>query len=289
MRGHWFGLLAFVVAAACSPSAGSGVGGGSTTNDGGGAGLDGGDAASASDSAVTDSAVDAGEDAAVDAGPFSPAQLAGLQLWLDGAVGIAIDPMYPGQVKAWLDQSGQGHDATAEGTPGDGPKVVSSAIAGKTAVLCDKQAFFRAADAPGLQFGTGDWGMIVVAKIGKVQTSSPLTILGKSQALRVTVNQADVFGIQANGGGAAIANLPINSFQIMSARGAKLEVRANGNVGTGPTTTADLSEPGPPLDLCGGGSSGLSMTLAEMIVVKGTLDDASLAKTVSYLKTKFGL
>jgi hypothetical protein len=71
--------------------------------------------------------------------PSTPKRLSGLVLWLDDTVGIVQEPSKPEQVKRWIDQSGQGNDATAQctnGCPGDLLNLDPAAVNGRGAVTC---------------------------------------------------------------------------------------------------------------------------------------------------------
>ncbi len=276
---------AALTALACGTSEDSGF-----RPDGGVGGIDGGPSGNLDGQANSDAHDDR---AAADAGPWTPKQLSGLALWLDDTVGIVRDPGNGARVVRWLDQSGRGHDATAEESNGELPSLDSAAITGKDAVLCDKQTYLRVEDSADLQFATGDWAIVMVAKFGiAVGLSGPLLYeKGSGTGLVVSVNGSGNVGVLtygAGGGSAAVANVASDAFHIMSVRGKDLEVRAAGNVANG-ASTSDVSAPGEGIRLCGSAISSIYTELVELIVVKGTMTDEDLAKTEAYLKTKFGL
>lgn len=238
--------------------------------------------ASPGDAASGDAIVD------VDGGSWSPKMLPGLSLWLDDTVGIVMDPAKPGRVKRWLDQSGKGNNADGEG--GDGvtmsPSLDPSAINAKDAVVCDLQTILRIPSNPSLQFGTGDFGIIMVMKLDSLNGGT-LSLYHKTAIELRALTTAEV-QFQAFSELIAIAKVPTDKFQIFVARGKALELRAGAKQQAGGTSTADLSGDNTPVTLCQGNIS-TKPAIAEVIVVKGNVSDADLATTTSYLKTKFGL
>jgi len=244
------------------------------------------DSTIAPDSSTSDS----GTDGSDDGGAWTPKQLAGLELWLDSANGVVADLASPGRATKWLDQSGKGHDA--KGVEGGGgfplPKIQAAGIGQKNTVVCETQSYFELTDAPGFQFGTGDWGIIIVAKFSYSSGVGGPFFYVKSNAIRLDINGSGNFGVYSAGAVAAVANVSQNAFHIMTARGAKVEARAAGNIATGQTSTQDISVPNAPVMICGS-SVGFYTELAEMIVVKGTLTDTDLAASVGYLKDKYKL
>lgn len=261
-------------------------------NDGGSGNgsADGGDAASTTDGATDDAASDAASDAGADAdaGPFDPSKLPGLVVWLDGTKGIVEDTTTPGRVKKWLDQSGHFHDATGVANGNGLPTIDVAAIHGNTAVLCQNQSLMTIDDAAELNFGTGDWGMAFVAKYTYQNGTAGPPIWEKTSKLDVQITGAPTLQIVAGGATAAVTVPTTGQFVLMSARGAKLEARAAGNVATGGTETVTTSEPGPVISICVS-ANGYSIEMAELVVVNTTLSDADLTKTTDYLKAKYGL
>ncbi len=222
-----------------------------------------------------------------DAGAWTPKQLPGLSLWLDNSVGVVVDPATPGRVARWLDQSGL--DNTAEAGGGDGVikmPALAPGVAGKNAVVCDRQTYLSVANAPSLQFGTGDFGIVVVGK------AAPLaSLFSKASALTLDVTAEATMRLRTTGAGGGLvllAGTPTDAFTITVARGAALGLRVGAASSIGPVSTADVSAGTAPVMLCRGGLASY-ISLAEVIVVKGPLGDADLIKTTAYLKAKFGL
>ncbi len=77
-----------------------------------------------------------------------------------------------------------------------------------------------------------------------------------------------------------------NTFALYIARGKKMEVRAGGKTGTGPTTTIDVNDTNPAF-ICRGTTDNPA-AIAELMVVKGTLSDADIAQATKYVKNKYG-
>ena len=222
-----------------------------------------------------------------DAGAWTPKQLPGLSLWLDDTVGVVVDPATPGRVARWLDQSGL--DNTAEAGGGDGVTkmpALAPGVAGQNAIVCDRQTYLSVANAPSLQFGTGDFGIVVVGK------AAPLaSLFSKASALTLDVTAEATMRLRTTGAGGGLvvlAGTPTNTFSITVARGAALGLRVGAASSIGPVSTADVSAGTAPVVLCRGGLASY-ISLAEVIVVKGPLGDADLIKTTAYLKAKFGL
>jgi hypothetical protein len=265
------------------------------SNPDGGIGSDGGDSGGPSTTDGGDAsnpAEDGGADAsdAGDAGSWKPTQLAGLSLWLDDTAGVVMDPLKAGRVKRWLDQSGQNNNAESAG--GDGvtstPALDPAAVGGKDAIACDLQTYLTIPSVSSLAFGTGDFGIVIVAKVTAL--SSLFTKL-TPEGLSLTVTSESTLRLDAvgtGGGFALLPGVPTDKFTYFVARGKELRVQAGANSASGATSTADISGDNAPVTLCQS-SITKKVSLAEVIAVKGTLSDADLAKTLSYVKAKFGL
>lgn len=95
--------------------------------------------------------------------------------------------------------------------------------------------------------------------------------------------------LNVNAGGAAAALLvpAPNSWQIYSVRGPVLKLDINGTASaTGATSTADIGTPTSSFMYI---TPGQNVKVAEIILVKGALSDADLAKVQAYLKSKYAL
>ena len=230
---------------------------------------------------------EAGNDASTsDGGAWTPAQLSGLSLWLDDTVGVVIDPVHAGRIKRWLDQSGKGNNA--EGTGGDGvtmsPTLDPAALGGKDVIACDLQTILTVPSVDSLKFGTGDFGIVMVAKV-----AASSTLYAKdSLFLQVTAGRDLRLDTNTSGAYAVLADTPVDKFEYFVARGAAIRVQSDGKTATGATVTTEATNGNGPLTLCQSSIS-TTVSLAEVIVVKGTLSDADLTKTLGYLTTKFGL
>lgn len=281
-----FGVL-FVGASACTSEEDLG------SRPDGGAPADGGlasDGMADSSPAINDGApaADAPMDAPPGDGGWTPKDLPGLELWLDDKVGIVPNPANAGSVRRWLDQSGKGHNATAEIGGGDEPSLDPAALNGLDVIRCVNQTAMTVDDAPGFHFGTGDFGIVVVAQYTASAASNALLYQKTDVVLDLSGSQQLRLSISGTGGGfVALANIAPSTFHILSARGSQLQLRGGGNVANGPKSTADLQS-NAFLRICGSNNVS-SLGMAEMLVVKGTLSDADLAKTEAYLKAKFGL
>ena len=83
-----------------------------------------------------------------------------------GSLGVIPDPAITGGVKRWLDQSGNGNDATALclNLCPQAPKIDPAGVNAKDAMAMDLGTGFTIDDAATLQWGTGDWGIVMVAR-----------------------------------------------------------------------------------------------------------------------------
>jgi hypothetical protein len=224
---------------------------------------------------------DAGFDAAnvdaasVDASGWSPLALPGLVLWLNGDVGFTGTQ--------WHDQSGRFNDATAG--QGNVPPTSTTTLHGHAIVACG-DVFMSIPDSTDFQWGTGDFGVFVVVSA----TGGPV-IWEKQNAAN-----GSLFLFQSGMGFEAelpmtnvVIGIPPNpAFHVLTVRGAAMELRIDGYVSTGPPNTVDISETNTPVNLCRG-RTGESLSLGELIVVKGTVSDGNLAIATAYLRGKFGL
>jgi hypothetical protein len=270
----------------------------------------------ATDDAQADASApaDGGSDARVDAGPatWDPTALgAGLALWLDAAERVTLTA---NRVSAWQDRSPNQHSAT-QSTATARPMVEANGINGRPVVRFPRSTFLRIADAPSLQFGTGDFCVVVVARHTTPSNgfdadeqngalylkAQPVTFPYRGVSMFANFNRSgasSALGVQVDhnvfartGGGGYNDGRPF----VLGARrvGARLEARLNGAV-AGVVQNAgnvDVSAPGQPAFL-GGRSDGIQFLtgdIAEVVAHKGALADAELAKLEAYLRTKYGL
>jgi len=235
----------------------------------------------------TDASSDADADADVDAGPWTPKQLGGLALWLDGNVGVVTDPVVSGKVNSWQDQSGNGNDAVSTNTPF--PTTEPALLNGHTVINCGgNDSSLNIADSPSMLWGTGDFMIALVAKVrnsgGSVSLWQKTGDLVFAFDLTATNDFKLTLGLQS----VSLAAPAFANFESIVARGAATELRVGGSVSTGPVSVQNISNAGYPTMLCFVGGSATE-EIAEVIAVKGKVSDGDLGKTQAYLETKFGL
>ena len=261
--------------------------------------VDGGPVDSSSDVAsVTDASGDVGIDSpsatdsgTTDGGPWTPKALAGLSLWLDDTVGVVMDPQKTGYVKRWLDQSGNGNDAEAMNFSGTGIALDPSAIKGHDAYNCGFQSFFQIPDSTSLHFGTGDFLVAMVMKLGSNNsTIDPSKMFWKGASVSLQIQPSSttlhwLVGVQS-----IASTCPSGAFSAVIGRATALALEVGANTATGGTSTTDVTN-GTVLQLCEPSSANTSPNseIAEVIVVKGTVGSSDLANLRSYFKAKFGL
>lgn len=249
------------------------------------------------------SSLDSAGDAPVgDGGVWTPKQLSGLALWLDDTVGIVQDLQNAGHVKRWLDQSGNANDATAQCTnacPGALPNLDPAVIHGHDAVTCGANAGngtgLFIADAPSLQFGTGDWGVAIVYRLAPtVASNNSLWLWSKNngQGNALVFSQSSGTAVtMAVGANSLVASVTQpTKFQYFIGRGTALYLKSPNGTSTGPTTTADISHVGAQLAVCDnmGINTGVG-EVAEILAVKGTLSDGDVGNIIAYFQNKFAL
>ncbi len=225
-----------------------------------------------------------------DAGPWTPRKIAGLVLWLDGSLGVIKDPQNADKVQKWQDRSGKGNDVFSEAADAGptGPAYDPTVINGKGAVRCENDTYLTLASKDDFRFGTGDYGVITVAKAAVNATTGPSFY---EKGVAIGLSAAKDFELRTpNGTGsgtASLANVPTDTFAIYIARGAQLEVQAGGKKAAGPKTTIDTNDTAP-LRICRGTGTAFT-SIAEIIVVKGALTDADIAEANTYLKAKYAI
>lgn len=229
---------------------------------------------------------DAGSAPSDAAAAWTPSMLPGLVLWLNDSSGIVINPSYPGIVEHWLDSSGNGNLATNDvGAQGNGGSALDpSVINGHDAIFCtgaDTGAFLAIQAAPSLDWGTGDFGIVIVAKLEQTTT------IFSSSEVQISSDGSTHVMLNAGGQSVTVTNPNPAAFQIIAARGATLRLEVGGATASGTATTVDSGSSN--VSLCSTSTSSIPGEIAEVIAVKGTLSDEDLATTQAYLSTKFGL
>jgi len=232
------------------------------------------------DGALPDGAVGPDGGAGDDGGTFSVKALPGLVLWLDTSAGVVQDPVKPGTVKRWLDQSGNGNDAVVQCVNACSVSIDPQALNGHDVLVNDNWGYFTIADSPTTRWGTSDWAILMVIK-----PSGGTNAAIWDRVIRITETDND-FRLSVLPDSLTVTWPTLTKFNILAARGTQLELRAGGSTATGPKSTTDVSG-GPGVD------TGLLhvgyFNVAEVIAIKGTLTDADLAKTTAYLKNKYKL
>jgi hypothetical protein len=272
-----------------TPDGGSGSGGGADGSSGGHT-----DASADTGPSSSSSSGGTGDAGSVDGGPWSPADLPGLSVWLDGDKGVEIISTSTGPaISRWQDQSGHVNDGVPTNTAtGVNFGVDTGVLNGHDAVVCPGNgSWLNISDGPTVQFGTGDFGIVAVGKYfvdeyvwGKMDpaTTGPGLQFGLSGGNYVLVAES--------GAKALLAQTTPNSFHIVAARGALFRIVADLQAVQSQLNTSDLSYPSGAVHICQTPSaSAVPNELAELIVVKGTLSDADLTRTTTYLKNRFKL
>ncbi len=222
---------------------------------------------------------------------FSALSIPGLVVWLEASMGIVYDTQQTGVLKRWLDQSGNSNDVTVTNC-GDpcyvtiDPQVLNGHDAIINGSGGSNPSLLRIADATTVQWGTGDWGIVMVMLPGTNQTSNTCDLWnkggGNNNGLGV-YEKGTAFSITAGNQG---LNLTLTQkWQIVTARGTSLEMSGGGNSSTGAAYTGDVSAIGSFVGIAGESDT----EVAELIAVKGTLSDGDLANIQAYYKQKYKL
>lgn len=269
------------------------------------------------DAAASDAGGDGGdnEDAAPDAGAWTPRRLQGISLWLDSTSGVTYD----GAAKAtsWLDQSGNGNNATVQ-TPCLGPTRSANSLNNQdTLAFTDNQgvgACVTVADAPSLQFGAGDFSIFLVARYSNPPgIAQPGANTGTFWSKRLqsspyngvwlagnTLSEAKLQLWQQNLSGNQVVGMTDGMNDGMfhrfggTRRGTSFEVWIDG-LSNGKTilpNADDVSQTGKSVFI--GGSPELPKgwligNIAEVVAVKGTLSAAQIADLDAYFKNRHAL
>jgi hypothetical protein len=259
---------------------------------------------------VIDSAASDVADLDAETGPWTPAQLPNLALWLDAEVSVGTAS---NAVLTWTDRSGHGHVAT-EALADRRPSLVPSALNGHSVIRFDGQNDSLAIpDAESLRWGTGDFTIELVGSFTNA------TNVGDGYGLLFAKQNTDY----PYPGPAMFANYPVplhsttyvaqlnvaaavptstagfndGKARLYGARreGTTLEVRVNGAIsGSASVAAVDISAPGQFVFVGGQQtSSGVIQALqgdvAEIVAIGGTTSASDRAKLEAYLKTKYGL
>lgn len=294
-----------------------------------------GGALDASTDSSTDSSIDSSIDAADasatdapivgnDAPSFDPLSVAGIVLWLDATKGVT---QVGGAVSGWADQTSHGNNA-AQALSIRQPTFSASSINSKPALHFNKNHsgnnkgdVLSIADAVSLQWGTGDFYVVVVARFDNVTaTDGPAAFFdksfggtngGKTVLLLGGVPGAFNNGVTSDG---LIANTRVQPGDYVTTTtaynngtphafamqrvGVELALRVDGlSVASGASSGVDISNIGGGL---GGGSvligadynaGGLRLNgdIAEVLAVKGVLNGTDRTALEGYLKAKYGL
>ncbi len=265
---------------------------GSSTSSSSGSSSGSSGSSSSSGSSTSSSGSGAGE-----AGPWSPAMLPGLVVWLDDTKGVVQSTTVSGAVARWLDQSGTGNDATpvnTQGAAGFNFTIDPAVVNGHDAIVCPGNGtYLQISDGSTVEFGTGDFGIVAVAKFAAPEyVWEKVDPNGGGPGLALGFQSGNYQLSSEPGANVVLAAAHLDAFHIVAGRGAQFYLAADGLTATGPASTSDLSYPNGHVALCfqsGASPTGATNELAELIVVKGTLSDADLARTVAYLGVKFKL
>jgi hypothetical protein len=277
------------------------------------------------------SAADTGMDAGASDGPVSvesgggdgsnayPGAVAGLVLWLDASKGVTQSA---NAVSAWADQTSYHNDAS-QPTAAEQPTLTAAAIGGMPALHFAKGAgattpgdMLTIQDSASLQWGTGDFYVVVVASFDntladgeeegvgalyvKATTASniPGPFLTANIIGAITTSQTGLgFSTSVTPGDWVTTSTPYNDSTArsyaMQRVGLTLDLRVDGtSVGTSTSDGNDVSTPGTPVSV-GGTTNGQGIRLdgdiAEILAVKGTLATSDRTGIESYLKMKYGL
>jgi len=246
--------------------------------------------------------IDSPTDAATDlpAGAWSPKSIPGLALWLDDDVGVVADPQNAGWLRHWVDQSGQGNDAspgcTSYGVGCNALLIDPGVIRGHGAIQCNFQQALTIADAPTLQFGSGDYAIAMVVRLQADSTPSAINLWSKparsGPSLGLTIPPPGTTLMLSDSGQSIGGDISafVNKFEVVIARGKSLAMSVGASMYTGPQAAGDVSAAGASVTLCQQpGNNSNWVEYAEVIAVKGTLASGDLAQLKAYFAAKFGL
>jgi hypothetical protein len=242
---------------------------------------------------------------------------AGLVLWLDAARDVIASG---GAVSAWRDLSGHQNDAVQTDARYR-PALIPDGASGKPALRFAKGPFMVVANGPDINFGTGDFAFLFVMRyrnefsgaideagkwdgVGMVFTKPTGTNVGFHlsggwpKLKRRYHTQA---GAEADPGAESAATLVVNddrwrvvgTRRVVSATGRVIEVRLDGAVSGSSRNTIVADVSGTANMYIGTNRNTVGRPLdgdiAEVLVWKGKLDDATLAQVERYLAGKYGI
>jgi hypothetical protein len=244
------------------------------------------DAAGAADVAANDAgdATTAG-----DAAPWSPLQLPGLALWLNGDVGVIADPAVSGGVRRWVDQSGNGNDANISNAD---RMIDVSAVNGHSAITCaaaGSGGLLTIPDAPLLDWGSGFLLNMVVKYDPAGQSYFFQKDAQNGGGIFFYVNAAFDFDFLVGGQHVVIAPSNLSRFHVVVLRAPSLAMDVDDLSATGAATMVDLSNTGAQVLLCNGVSLSRSAEMAEVVAAKGPPSTSDAEALKAYLKGKFHL
>jgi hypothetical protein len=235
-------------------------------------------------------------------GPWTPAKLTGLAIWLDGARGLTFGAGT--NVTQWADQSGNQNFAATKSAAGT---IVAEALDGGVNRMHFAAGQMEIADDKTIQWGAAN--DVVIAVVGGFTNTSSGYIYEKLTAFDAG---GDAFGLTLNGGAVSKSFCVGNDYQLLTTAtggpfndgaarvmtlrrlnsGATLEARVNGVVTSGTVTAYDVSSPGKPAHLGtpSFGGQQLSGTISELVAVSHvTISDQDVGALESYLAAKYGI
>ena len=234
-----------------------------------------------------------------------------LVLWLDAAVGVTTSA---GKVTNWSDQSGMGNNA-AQASSTNQPAVESNAFGSRPAVKFNPvdtdHQFLVIPDATSLQFGTGEFTVLVVARASK-NDEMYSHFLSKQDAFApyagpsLWLNQPNapvdgrvMFQVAFNQTGEASigASYDTNVPFILTGRRIGLNtirVRVNGAEFDGTlgvdNPSRDVSAVGRPMTIGGHltlDGQNVRASIGEIIAIKGSVSASDLSGLETYLEAKY--
>jgi hypothetical protein len=270
-----------------------------------------------SEAPVDSGSTDASADAGVDAGPFTPASLASVSLWLDGDTTTVT----ASAVTTWPDQSSHHNDAT-QATAANQPTLTAAAsgINNHAVVTFDgATSSLSIADSASLQLGSSGFLIEAVVRFPAATTGDlGQSIYDKAASGTGVGPQLDIVHTSAAGHGAEFlaqvdATDSVNSdftIAVATAHRVTLQWSSDDDGGTGGTLSLaidataaitkhlaalpDLSASGTAVAI-GRSTAGSALAqffkgdIATIVVVNGPIASGDRTKLDGYLETRFGL